>query len=99
MCPESLDDKKSANATESTFCFFQISALPIPKMGLFFSDPFFRDVWLDFQEAVRDVLSRMGDLPGSDDPVAQYRDLRTRDLREVSQAVRWTEDEAAHKVS
>ncbi|KAK8398783.1 hypothetical protein O3P69_004110 [Scylla paramamosain] len=74
-----------------------IPALPIPKMGLFFSDPFFRDAWLDFQEAVREVLARWGDLPLSDDPLAQYRNLRTRDLRGESQAVRWTEDEAAHK--
>lgn len=68
-------------------------------MGLFFNDPFFRDAWLDFQEAVRDVLSKCGDLSGSDDPMEQYRSLRTRDLRGESQAVCWTEDEATHKVS
>lgn len=68
-------------------------------MGPFFSDPFFEDTWLDFQAAMRDVLSKCGDLPSPDDCLAQYRTFRTHDMREENQAVCWTEDEADHKVS
>lgn len=78
---------------------FQGSALPIPKMGPFLSDPFFEDAWLAFQEAVQDVLSKCGDFSSPDDWLAQYRTFRTHDMREESQAVCWTEDEATHKVS
>lgn len=67
-------------------------------MGPFFSDPFFEDTWLDFQEAVLDVLSKCGDFQSRDNCLAQYRNFRIHDMREESQAVCWTEDEAAHKV-
>lgn len=68
-------------------------------MGPFFSDPFFEDTWLSFQEAVWNVLSKCGDLLSHDDCLAQYRTFRTQDMRNESQAVCWTEDEEAHKVS
>lgn len=77
----------------------QSSPLPIPKMGPFFSDPFFGDAWQAFEEAVRDVLSNCSDLTSPDDWLAQYRTFRTHDRTEESQAVCWTEDEAGHKVS
>lgn len=71
---------------------------PITRRGLFFSDSFFQDSWNDFQKAVREVLARWGDQSSLLDDLTSYRNLRSRDLREDTQAVTSSEDEHQHKV-
>lgn len=70
---------------------------PITRRGLFFSDSFFQDSWNDFQKAVREVLARWGDQSSLLDDLTSYRNLRSRDLREDTQAVTSSEDEHQHK--
>ncbi|ROT82036.1 heat shock protein 21 [Penaeus vannamei] len=72
---------------------------PITRRGLFFSDSFFQDSWNDFQKAVREVLARWGDQSSLLDDLTSYRNLRSRDLREDTQAVTSSEDEHQHKHS
>lgn len=66
---------------------------------MFFGDSFFKDSWQDFQEAVRDVVVKCGDPACPADDLTHYRTLRQRDLRDENQAMRFTEDEVAYKVS
>ncbi|XP_071532717.1 uncharacterized protein [Panulirus ornatus] len=73
------------------------SVLPIPKRGLFFSDPFFKDSWQDFRDAVRDILSSRSVLSSSTDDLACYRSLRSNDTSEKTQAVKSSEDDFSHK--
>ncbi|XP_069981332.1 uncharacterized protein [Penaeus vannamei] len=70
---------------------------PITRRGLFFSDSFFQDSWNDFQKAVREVLARWGEQSSLLDDLTSYRNLRSRDLREDTQAVTSSEDEHQHK--
>ncbi|XP_047474771.1 uncharacterized protein LOC125029067 isoform X4 [Penaeus chinensis] len=70
---------------------------PITTRGLFFNDSFFQDSWNDFQKAVREVLARWGEQSSLVDDLTSYRNLRSRDLREDTQAVTSSEDEHQHK--
>lgn len=73
--------------------------LPITTRGLFFGDSFFKNTWQDFQEAVRDVVSRWGNFSADDDDMTRYMTLRAGDVKDENQAVKSTEDEANYKVS
>ncbi|KAK3873932.1 hypothetical protein Pcinc_021089 [Petrolisthes cinctipes] len=71
---------------------------PIPTLGAFFSDPFFKESWEAFQEAVREVLLRWGDLTTTANPLTRYRTLRATHLREDNQAMWSSEDDHNYKV-
>ncbi|KAK4300944.1 hypothetical protein Pmani_026885 [Petrolisthes manimaculis] len=72
---------------------------PIPTLGAFFSDPFFKESWEAFQEAVREVLLRWGDLTTTNNnPLTRYRTLRATHLREDNQAMWSSEDDHNYKV-
>ena len=72
--------------------------LPITTRGLFFGDSFFKNTWQDFQEAVRDVVSKW-DNNSTEDDLTRYTSLRTGDMKNENQAIKSTEDEANYKVS
>lgn len=72
--------------------------LPITSRGSFFGDSFFKDTWKDFQEAVRDVVSKYGDSACPADDLTHYRSLREQDLRDENQALKFTDDKSSYKV-
>ena len=72
--------------------------LPITTRGSFFSDSFFKDAWKDFEEAVRDVVSKWGDPACPADALTHYRSLRAQDLRDENQAVKFMDDKTDYKV-
>ncbi|XP_047474768.1 uncharacterized protein LOC125029067 isoform X2 [Penaeus chinensis] len=89
--------KSSENDMKFHIDSFPGHVFPITRRGLFFSDSFFQDSWNDFQKAVREVLARWGEQSSLVDDLTSYRNLRSRDLREDTQAVTSSEDEHQHK--
>lgn len=92
----SQSDNNQNSVTQPTSTF---TTLPITKRGLFFNDSFFKDTWQDFQDAIKDIVSRWGHLTSNTDNLTSYRTLRAQDLREETQAVKSSEDEHNYKVS
>lgn len=75
-------------------------ALSIAQKGQFFSDAFFEDTRQDFQDAIKDVLTKWGGKSSAtEDDVTSYRSLRTRELKDENQAIRSSDDELHHKVN
>nr|XP_045610251.1 uncharacterized protein LOC123765552 [Procambarus clarkii] len=74
-----------------------LTTLPITTRGLFFDDSFFQNAWKDFQDAVKEVVSRWGQESSTSDYLTCYRNLRTRDLKDENQAVKSSEDEFNYK--
>ncbi|KAK8751060.1 hypothetical protein OTU49_012763 [Cherax quadricarinatus] len=72
--------------------------LTITKKGQFFSDSFFEDTRQDFQDAIKDVLTKCGDKSSTGDDITTYRSLRTRELKDENQAIKSTDDELYHKI-
>lgn len=91
------EDKQTA-AQSSNISSFRSTLFPVTTRGLFFSDSFFKDAWKDFQDAVRDVVSKWGDRSSAADDMTCYRTLRTRDIKEEYQAAKTSEDELNFKV-
>lgn len=75
------------------------ATLPIARRGQFFNDSYFEDTWKNYQDAVRDILSKWDDdsATASDDMTC-YRRLRSRDMRDENQAITSTEDSSSYKV-
>lgn len=92
----SQNDNNQSSVSQPTSTF---TSLPVTTRGLFFNDSFFKDTWQDFQDAMKDVVSRWGHLTSNTDHLTSYRTLRTQDLREETQAVKSSEDEHNYKVS
>ncbi|XP_047474772.1 uncharacterized protein LOC125029068 [Penaeus chinensis] len=83
--------KKSESSAAENVSF------PLTKMGLFFHDSFFKDSTEDFRKAVREILTRWGEVSSEVDDLTRYRILRSRDSREETQAVTSLEDDRHHK--
>lgn len=76
------------------------ATLPIARRGQFFNDSYFEDTWKNYQDAVRDVLSKWNeDSAAATDDMTCYRRLRSRDMREENQAITSTEDSSSYKVN
>nr|XP_045606876.1 titin-like isoform X3 [Procambarus clarkii] len=73
-------------------------SLTITKKGQFFSDSFFEDTRQDFQDAIKDVLTKCGDKSSKGDDITSYRSLRSRELKDENQAIKSTDDELFHKI-
>ncbi|XP_037777334.1 uncharacterized protein LOC119574245 [Penaeus monodon] len=101
LSQETQSSESQLKASENDMKFHMDSFpghfLPITTRGLFFNDSFFQDSWNDFQKAVREVLARWGEQSSLVDDLTSYRNLRSRDLREDTQAVMSSEDEHQHK--
>ncbi|XP_042893940.1 uncharacterized protein LOC122267833 [Penaeus japonicus] len=89
--------RSSGNDNAFQFDSFPGHFFPITRRGLFFNDSFFQDSWKDFQKAVREVLAKWGEQSSLLDDLTCYRNLRSRDLREDTQAVTSSEDDHHHK--
>ncbi|KAK3873930.1 hypothetical protein Pcinc_021087 [Petrolisthes cinctipes] len=87
-----------SSQTDNQTTVSQLTSLPVTTRGLFFNDSFFKDTWQDFQDAVKDVVSRWGNLTSTTDHLTSYRSLRAQDLREETQAVKSSEDEHNYKI-
>lgn len=73
--------------------------LPIARRGQFFNDSYFEDTWKNYQDAVRDILSKWDDdSAAATDDMTCYRRLRSRDMRDENQAITSTEDSSSYKV-
>ncbi|XP_042213196.1 uncharacterized protein LOC121860193 [Homarus americanus] len=70
----------------------------ITKKGQFFSDSCFEDTRQDFQDAIKDVLTKCGDKTTKGDELTTYRTLRTRELKDETQAIKSSDDELYHKI-
>lgn len=92
----SQSDNNQSSVCQPTSTF---TSLPVTTRGLFFNDSFFKDTWQDFQDAMKDVVSRWGQHTSNTDHLTSYRTLRAHDLREETQAVKSSEDEHNYKVS
>ncbi|KAK4300942.1 hypothetical protein Pmani_026883 [Petrolisthes manimaculis] len=87
-----------SSQTKNQTTVSQLASLPVTTRGLFFNDSFFKDTWQDFQDAVKDVVSRWGNFTSTTDHMTSYRSLRAQDLREETQAVKSSEDEHNYKI-
>ncbi|KAK7067253.1 hypothetical protein SK128_020018 [Halocaridina rubra] len=87
---------KTTTTTTTESC--ESPQITIEKRGDFFNDSFFEDRRQDYQVAVKEVLSKYGSQTSNTDELTNYRDLRTRDLKEENQAVRSTQDDNFHKI-
>lgn len=75
------------------------ATLPIARRGQFFNDSYFEDTWKNYQDAVRDILSKWDDDSATvSDDMTCYRRLRSRDMRDENQAITSTEDSSSYKV-
>lgn len=77
----------------------QTHNVTITRGGLFFNDAFFEDTRQDFQQAVKDVVSKWGGQTPATDEISCYRNIRSQDLRDENQAVRSSDDQQFHKVT
>ena len=75
------------------------SLLPVFPKGPFFHDSYFKESRQHFDAAVKEALSRLGHEETQTDDFSLYRDLRTSDMTDHSQAVKVTENEQIHQVS
>ncbi|XP_042240681.1 serine-rich adhesin for platelets-like [Homarus americanus] len=90
-------DEKQSTSQSSAMHIPMVTALPITTRGLFFNDSFFQDAWKDFQEAVKEVVSKWGKGCSANDDMTSYRSLRSRDMRDENQAVKSSQDEFNYK--
>lgn len=75
------------------------ATLPIARRGQFFNDSYFEDTWKNYQDAVRDIVSKWDeDSAAATDEMTCYRRLRSRDMRDENQAITSTEDASSYKV-
>ncbi|XP_045113788.1 uncharacterized protein LOC123506027 [Portunus trituberculatus] len=74
------------------------SLLPVFPKGPFFHDSYFKESWHHFDVAVKEALSRLGHKETQTDDFSLYRNLRTSDMTDHSQAVKVTENEQVHQV-
>ncbi|KAG7161076.1 uncharacterized protein LOC121875506 [Homarus americanus] len=92
-------DRKHTNTSAANEESWMLdSLLPICHKGLFFQDSFFQDARDSFETAVKEVLTRMGEVKTSADDLSLYRSLRECDLRDENQAMKVSENQHTHQV-
>ncbi|XP_071532987.1 uncharacterized protein [Panulirus ornatus] len=95
---EATGEVQTKSSTTTSAEMTSQKCITITKKGQFFSDSCFEDTRQDYQDAIKDVLSKWGDKTSTTDDMTSYRQLRTRDMRDENMAVKSSDDELYHKI-
>lgn len=95
---ETSGEVQTKSSTTTSAEMTSHKTVSITRKGQFFDDSFFEDTRQDYQDAIKDVLTKWGDKSSKTDDMTSYRQLRTRDMRDENMAVKSSDDELFHKV-